>query len=382
MVKKIVIFGMTTTSQFMDNRLRDVFFQLVRIGLWNKGSLVLNTALSEADWLQIRSYAIHHTVEGLIYDSFPFLEEQQLPPQSLRLKWTVRVDQIERHNAKMNEVIAAQYTAFTKEGLRPILQKGQGVAACYEIPHHRMSGDIDWYFEEKGYAKAREILKEKQLDFQDTAGFSLFYEWQGIAIEHHKRLFHIRNPLQYRYLGQLQRKYFQHQQGLILNGTTIKTLAPELQLLQVNVHIFKHLLSFGIGLRQLCDSARLYHTVSTQVDPQALKEIYTHTGILAWTHLLHIILVKHLGLPEQSVPFPYPEKWDADWMMDEIFYSGNFGYHDERYKDGSFSPLSARPAGVHRIWSNMKRYFKYAPQEVFFYPFVQLYSKVLGIDDD
>ena len=39
MVKKIVIFGMTTISQFMDNGLRDVFFQLVRIGLWNKGLL-------------------------------------------------------------------------------------------------------------------------------------------------------------------------------------------------------------------------------------------------------------------------------------------------------------------------------------------------------
>lgn len=366
----------------MDNRLKDIFFQLLRIGLWGKDSLILDAPLTERDWSYIHSYAKNHTVEGLIYDSFVHLKDDQLPPQSLRIKWTVRVDQIERHNTKMNEVIANQYTAFTKQGLKPILQKGQGVASCYEIPQHRMSGDIDWYFEHKGYAKARDFLKEKKIKFTDTAGFSLFYEWQGIAIEHHKRLFHIRNPFQYRYLGKLEKQYRSKQQDLLLNGVAIKTLAPELQLLQVNVHIFKHLLSFGIGLRQLCDSARLYHTVAHLIDPHDLKKMYRHTGILGWTHLLHIILVKHLGLPMQSIPFPFPEKWNADWMMDEIFYSGNFGYHDERYKDGTYSPLSARPDGAQRIWSNMKRYFKYAPQEVFFYPFVQLYSKVLGIDED
>jgi hypothetical protein len=366
----------------MDNKLKDIFFQLLRIGLWGKESLIIETPLNESDWSQIQCYAKNHTVEGLIYDSFKYLKDDQLPPQALLIKWTVRVDQIERHNKKMNEVIAAQYTAFTKMGLQPILQKGQGVAYCYDIPEHRMSGDIDWYFENKGYAQARELLKEKNIAFQDTAGFSLFYDWKSITIEHHKRLFHIRNPLQYRYLRKLEKIYHKQQQDLLINGTTIKTLAPELQLLQVNVHIFKHLLSFGIGLRQLCDSARLYYTVSSQIDSGALKEIYEHTGILGWTHLLHIILVKYLGLPSQSLPFPYPDNWQADWMMDEIFYSGNFGYHDDRYKDGSFSPLSARPAGAHRIWSNMKRYFKYAPQEVFFYPFVQLYSKVLGVDED
>lgn len=366
----------------MDNRLKDIFFQLLRIGLWGKGSLILTDTLSAEDWSKLHSWSISHTVEGLIYDSFTHLKEDQLPPQSLRIKWTVRVDQIERHNSKMNEVLAAQYEGFKKVGLQPILQKGQGIAACYDIPMHRMSGDIDWYFENKGYAEARELLKEKKIPFQDTAGFSLFYDWKSITIEHHKRLFHIRNPFQYRYLSKLEKTYHKQQQDLLINSTTIKTLAPELQLLQVNVHIFKHLLSFGIGLRQLCDSARLYYTVSSQIDPTALKEIYRHTGILGWTHLLHIILVKYLGLSSQSLPFPYPDHWQADWMMDEIFYSGNFGYHDDRYKDGSFSPLSARPAGAHRIWSNMKRYFKYAPQEVFFYPFVQLYSKMIGIDED
>ncbi len=80
----------------MKDQVRDIFIQLLRIGLWGKGTLNISQTLSEKDWDKIHRYAINHTVEGIIYDSFPFLTEEQLPPYSLRLKWTVRVDKIER----------------------------------------------------------------------------------------------------------------------------------------------------------------------------------------------------------------------------------------------------------------------------------------------
>lgn len=364
----------------MKDNLRVIFFQLIRIGLWGKETFNLSEPLSDEDWIQIREYAINHTVEGLIYDTFTYLDEEHLPPKALRMKWAVRMDQIERHNKQMNDVIAAQYTAFKREGLKPLLQKGQGIAACYEIPLHRISGDIDWYFEDKGYAEAREILKNKKIAFKDTAGFSLDYDWKGIHIEHHKKLFDLGSPLKYNYLKRLQKKYKHNQKELIINDVSITLLAPELQLLQVNAHILKHLISFGIGLRQLCDSARLYYTVASQIDPNNLKKIYQDAGILGWAHLLHIILVKNLGLPKENIPFPYPEGWNADWMMDEIWYSGNFGFHDERFKNGKISPFSIRPDSTKRILKSLKKYFKYAPQEILFFPFIRAYSRLFGID--
>ncbi|MEN5380494.1 nucleotidyltransferase family protein [Sphingobacterium kitahiroshimense] len=366
----------------MDIRLRDVFFQLLRIGLWGKESLILTQPLSNEDWLQLRSYSIHHTVEGLIFDSFKYLEEDQLPPLDLRLKWTVRVDKIERHNIQMNKVIAAQYTTFTEMGLQPILQKGRGIAACYEVPLHRVSGDVDWYFEDSGYAEARKILKDKNIPFKDTAGFSLEYDWKEIHIEHHKNLFDIRSPFKKQFLRQLQEKHKNNQVELIINDVPVKLLAPELQLLQVNAHILKHLITFGIGLRQICDSARLYSSVADQIDAEALKNIYSKAGILEWAHLLHIVLEKHLGLPKERLPFPYPEEWNADWMMDEIWYSGNFGQFDKRFEGGKITVISVHPKGASRMWLNFKRYLRYAPQEVLFFPFVYSYSKFLGIDKD
>ncbi len=367
----------------MNDQLRNVFFQLLRIGLWGEGQLTSTQPISAEDWNMIRKYAINHTVEGIIYDSFAFLEEQQLPPQALRLKWAVRMDQIERHNERMNQVIAEQFIAFSALGLRPILLKGQGISSCYRIPLHRTCGDIDWYFDNDGYAQARGYLKKNQIKFRDTAGFSLDYEWKNTWIEHHKKLFDIRSPFKIKYLSKLKEDFRKQEQMLTIENSSIRLLAPELQLLQVNGHILKHLISFGIGLRQLCDSARLYHSVCDKIDKELLKQIYRKSGILKWIHLLHKVLVEYFGLTKEAIPFPYPGSLNAEWMLDEIWYSGNFGFYDERFEDGKIiNAISSLPEGPKRLWKNFNRYLRYAPQEVFFFTIVHSYSRFIGKDSD
>lgn len=366
----------------MNDRLRDIFFQLLRMGLWGEGKLILHKPMGVQDWNTIQKYAAHHTVEGIIYDSFSFLEEDQLPPQALRLKWAVRMDQIVRHNEKMDQVIAEQYSIFSSLGIHPILQKGQGVAAYYRIPKHRMSGDIDWCFEGDGYAEARSFLKEKHPDFQDTAGFSLDYHWKGIHVEHHKRTFDFRSPLKKKYLKNLLYEYQDRQQRIIISEVPVRLLAPELQLLQVNIHILKHLITYGIGLRQFCDSARMYYCLSSTIEPGALKKIYQKTGILKWIHHLHKLLVDDIGLPQEALPFPYPEQTETKWMLDEVWFSGNFGFHDSRYEGSKRTLHFARPDSPKRLWQNFKRYVRYAPQEAIAFPIIHTYSKFLGKDFD
>jgi len=366
----------------MSTELKKVFLCLLRRGLWGDDSIIVKNQLGLEEWSQIFKIAANHTVEGIIFDSFPFLDEDQLPEKPLRIKWAVRVDAIERYNTKMNTVLYAQNKILSNEGLKPILQKGQGVAQYYNNPKRRSSGDIDWYFENEGYKKARLLLKKQKQPFKDSAGFSLNYDWNGVHIEYHKKLFDIQSPFKRKFLKRLLKEYESEFDCLKIDNSSIKILPKELQLLQVNSHILKHLLSFGIGLRQLCDSAILYHRFKNDIDGKKLKFIYKQLGILKWIHHLHAVLVKHIGLPKSSLPFPYPENLDSEWMFNEIWYSGNFGFHDNRYKDGKITAISAQPDGLRRLWLNFKLYFKYAPQEALFYPMIQTFSRFLGKDKD
>lgn len=352
----------------MKDSLRDVFFQLLRMGLWRTGELSLDKPLSDEDWSVLYRYAQNHTVEGILFDAFPLMTEEQLPSRALRMKWTVRVDQIERRNTQMGQVAAAQFADFTRIGAKPILLKGLGVAHYYPNPLHRISGDIDWYFEEDGYDKVLSRLWEKNIDVHSAFGLSLGYDWQYIHIEHHRRLFDIRSLFKISYLKNLEDAYRTKQQTVLIGDQPITLLAPELQILQVNIHILKHLLSFGIGLRQVCDAAILYHAYRDKIDTVALRAMYKKAGILNWVHVLHAILVKYLGMPEEDLPFPYPGNLKIDWMMDEVWYAGNFGFYDKRYAEGKVSFVSVHPDGARRLWRSMRLYYKYAPQEVVFFP--------------
>ena len=358
------------------NKLRDIFFQLLRMGLWGQGSLHLPEPLSAKDWNTLYEWAKTQTVEGIIFDAFALLLEDQLPPLPLRMKWAVRTDQIERLNQQMSQTIAEQYTYFTAQGLQPLLLKGQGVASCYPQPGHRNAGDVDWYFSKAEYEQAYQSVLRKGIAVSAPLNFTLSYDWNQIPIEHQAKIFDLRSLFKLDYLNKLQADYQDRRQIVKLGGVAVPILAPEMQILQVNIHILKHLLSFGIGLRQINDAAILYHAYKDQIDAKALQRIYKKLGILPWIHLLHHLLVKHIGLAKEELPFPYPEKLNADWMFEEIWQSGNFGFHDERFMHGKVGFGSKQPEGAKRIMRNLKLYYKYAPQEVVFFPLRRITARV------
>ena len=363
----------------VDREIQKALLSLLRLGLWGKKDMETMFPLSDGQWSQLYQYAQRHTIEGVIFDSFQRLPSNLLPPRSLLLKWTVRIDQIERRNQQMNVCIREQLSLFHAHEVYPVLLKGQGLAACYDIPNHRVCGDVDWYFETKSdYIKVNEILRQRGVTISPTPGFSSEYLWGDVVVEHHKRMFDIHNPLNFSYLDRLQKRFYTQKLQLEFQGNTLLLPAPILMMLQVNVHILKHLLSFGVGIRQLCDASKVYHAFQSNVDGRELKQIYQKLGILKWIHLLHAVLVKNIGLPVASLPFELPETVDADWMMDEIWMAGNFGFFDSRFEGAIEKPSAQRNQASQRVWTNITRYLKYAPMEALSFPLVQFYSKFAG----
>lgn len=360
-----------------DNKIYTALLSLLRSGLWGEIENNKSLPLSDEQWGQLYNCARQHTIEGIVFDGLQRLPFDMLPPRELMLKWTVKIDQIERRNRQMNICIEEELNFFNDQGIYPVLLKGQGVASCYDIPEHRVCGDVDWYFEQKKeYQKANRMLKQKGVSISGTAGFSTEYAWRGILTEHHTRMFDIHNPFCFTYLDRLQKQFYNERLKREFQGHTLLLPAPILMILQVNVHILKHLLSFGVGLRQLCDSARVYHTFRMNINGQELKQIYQTLGILKWIDLLHTVLVKFIGLPLTSLPFELPEVSDADWMMDEILMSGNFGFFHPRFEGQTGNTGVVRSHVTRRVWSNMRRYFKFAPMEAVSFPLVQFYSKL------
>lgn len=361
----------------LEDKVIQAFFALLRAGLWRRPVFCATTCfpLSWQEWDSLRQMAICQTVEGIIFDGIEQLEPGYAPPHDLLIKWLVRTEKIEQRNKWMDGILAEQARFLDREEVQPILLKGQGLASYYENPARRVCGDIDWYFGAiQDYTKANSAVMARGVELHYTAGYSASYGWRGGEVEHHRRLFDIHNPFLCRYLKGLEQKEAANLVHMEVHGSQVLLLAPLLNVIQVSAHILKHLLSFGIGLRQLCDVARLYYRCQDELDGQYLQHIYGKLGISKWVELLHVVLVRHLGLQKEFLPYRSAMELSPEWMVEEILQAGNFGFHDSRYQQQGISN-DKREQATRRVWGNLRKYIRYAPMEAACFPVMHLYSR-------
>ncbi|WP_118195429.1 nucleotidyltransferase domain-containing protein [Albibacterium indicum] len=357
----------------MNTKVTHAFFTLLRSGLWDTPiDRVDCFPLDDKGWDDLYDLAIKQTVEALVFDGVQRLDSGLLPKKALLVKWLVRVEKIAQRNTWMDRLVAEQARFLKEVGLDPMLVKGQGLAVCYVRPERRLCGDIDWYFGSRvAYRRANELIGSKGIEVNSTAGFSCSYKWNGCEVEHHQRLFDLYNPFCQAALRRMEEFEKAECMRVVIGDTEALVPSPMMQCVQVSTHILKHLLSFGVGLRQLCDVARLYFTYHDEVDGLALKRIYRKVYIEKWVHLLHELLVRYIGLPTVYLPFESKEHVSADWVMTDILEGGNFGFHNEDSSSGSGRDRK-------KLWWNAKRYFRYAPMEVLSFPLVHFYSRLIS----
>jgi hypothetical protein len=360
----------------MDNNIEKAFFYLLKMGLWPKEKHNDKFyPLSEEEWGILYKRANEQTVEAIIYDGILLLSPENLPPRLLQIKWSVQVDRIERSNQLTNKLIAEQYIFFAAHGLRPVLLKGQGVAATYANPLHRVCGDIDWYFEsKKELALAHFRLKERGIP--RLGARSGVYLWKGIEMDLHDRLFDLYNPFSKKILERMRADF--PDTTLMIDGNQIPILAPDVQLLQVTAHILKHSLAFGIGLRQFCDLASLYSKYAVELNIKRLEYTYGRLGLTRWIAQVHQLLVSNIGLSKNDLPFSIDEAASSLAILDEVWGSGNFGYYDVSNAQNIAGKYIIRKNRTHTMMRRFLKYFPYVPKEAFWFPLMHFFDRIKG----
>lgn len=318
--------------------------------------------LENGEWDEVFRMSGRQTVTGIVFDGICRLPDDLLPSDKVFAKWVAAATAMENRNARMNSALKDLVKIFVDNGLHPVLQKGQGIAELYPDPSHRECGDIDLYFPSdrslslsKGHSfevtidcpfgklrgRADEIVRSKGLDVSRMPDGSLSYEWQGVEVEHHPMFVDLSGPFQKGWVRTL----------LDDPGTRPSSLAdglmvpsPELNALMLNVHILKHAMGKGVGLRQMCDLAMVYHRISESGGKQEMGErifcLYRRAWIQKWSRLLHSFLVEVIGLPEDELP--YPEMIvPVGPLLRIVEDGGNFGQHRSRRFGKDHSRLSS-----------------------------------------
>lgn len=354
----------------LNNNVINALFSLLRSAIWERPIENLNHfPLKETEWKTLFDISIEQTIDGIIYDGVQNLPPELFPPREIMLTWVVRINKIEESNKQMNFCIQEQVSFFKNLRVEAILLKGQAIASYYPNPLHRLCGDIDWYFPRSKHSKqVANQLRSKGIKVKNQTSNCISYHWRNCPVEQHSNLFDIHYPFARRTLNKKVNQQLLTEKFPLAENGTYTLLPPNLNILHVNIHILKHLLAFGIGLRQICDLAILYHRLHLQYDKEDLYNTYKKVDILAWTQVLHDLLVRYIDLPTEVLPFPLERNTNSDWLMEEILIMGNFGNYDNRHSTIKANQTVKRKNYIKRYKYNLKKYFPLAPKEVISYP--------------
>jgi hypothetical protein len=95
-------------------------------------------------------------------------------------------------------------------------------------------------------------------------------------------------------------------------------------------HMYKHLFSEGIGLRQLMDYYFLLKQGFTETEREKDAATIKHLGMHKFATAVMYVLQKVLGLQDELC-IVKPNEKAGEFLLSEILIAGNFGGNDTRY---------------------------------------------------
>lgn len=214
---------------------REAFLFFLRRGLSGKPYTGrVGFPLTRDAWQELFEMARVQAVTGLFVDGVACTSLR--PDRDLWEQWVAHLFYIEQMNERIAKRGEEWVSRLAEAGIRAAVFKGSSVAAWYPNPLHRSFGDIDIVVEED-WGKVEELLRAEKVTYQNERGDLIVHEAGLTAVELHPRREYLYNPVTDARL-----------QALLKGG-----ISNELYLVCLIVHLRRHFLTYGIGLKQVCD---------------------------------------------------------------------------------------------------------------------------------
>ena len=352
----------------------DVFFELLRAGVWGRNALI---PCAPASWLEVIEIAKKQSVAGVISDGLQTLPKELLPGKEEILGLFGITYSIEVWNKQVNMAVAQLVRYLNGHGVCSRLMKGQGCALLYPNPFHRQSGDLDLFVGCKQYERAKELIKAKGIAIEKEGPYDAHFMWGNVMVEMHWLEAKLYYPSNNKAFQQICRKEeWKNPTATEIGGQHVEMFNHTFNAFYVFVHMYHHFLQVGVGMRQVCDWMLLLKRNESEVDWDCLHEYVMNIRAERAWKAFYGLAVECVGLQLVGVPKWMREcnKADIHLVMQDILKVGNFGKYGASMQKRTFGKgvlvnMGSFAALVRRLF----RVSKFGYQEVLFYPLWRLF---------
>lgn len=349
---------------------------LVRMALWKRPE---SLPTHKPDWSEVLALAQKQTLLGLVAEAVPMLPDYLLPDPQSQKKLHAMAIRIAKTNSLLNRKVAEIKARMDSYGIHTVLLKGQGVALNYPNPISRQCGDIDIYVGKSNFNRALSFLSPlSDSDYKYLKHFNI--KEDGVDIEVHRiaeQLPGTKHDLLFQQwtVNCLEEKLPRNEE---IGGISVNLPPVDFDSIYIMNHIWRHFMTGGIGLRQLCDWTMFLHRLHTDIDSNTLNSNLKNFGLTRAWHILSALVVQHLGLPKEECPLyngQYENK--SDRVLDIVWHDGNFGHHSYPTQISDSTNIYKSKFNTYKkITSRIIRIFSISPIDVLY---SWLYFSIRGI---
>lgn len=324
-----------------------IFFDFLRFCIGSAKEMP--GSLKEVDWKELYAIAKKQALLGVLFHGIRRLPKELAPEQKLLMQWMVMAEQIRKQNIRLFLDSVTVCQNFENEGFANCILKGQGNALLYPDPYMRTPGDIDIYLS----GGRKKIMKyvDRVCPNQVMRYHHVDFPVMKTAIEVHFTPSYMFCPIHNRRM----QKWFEEVMGEQCNHRVslpdgygeIHVPQASFNVIYILSHLYRHIFTEGIGLRQLLDYYLVlvkWHTDLTNLtdsnkslpqmtqintDLDALRHKLKYLGLWKFAQAVMYVLHEVFGLSEDRMIAPMDER-EGRFLLDEIMRGGNFGQYDDR----------------------------------------------------
>ena len=324
-----------------------IFFDFLRFCIGSAKEIP--GSLKEVDWKELYAIAKKQALLGVLFYGIQRLPKELAPEQKLLMQWMVMAEMIRKQNIRLFQDSVKICQNFENEGFANCILKGQGNALLYPDPYMRTSGDIDIYLS----GGRRKIMKyvDQVCPNQVMRYHHVDFPVMKTAIEVHftpsYMFFPIHNSRMQKWFKEVMGEQCNHRVSLPDGYGEIHVPQVSFNVIYILSHLYRHVFTEGIGLRQLLDYYFVlvkWHTDLTNLtdsnkslpqmtqintDLDTLRHELKYLGLWKFAGAMMYVLHEALGLPEAKMIAPIDVN-EGRFLLAEIMQGGNFGQYDTR----------------------------------------------------
>ena len=374
-----------------------IFFDFLRFSIGSAKEIP--DTLKDADWKELYRIAQKQALLGVLFYGIRRLPKELAPEQNLLMQWMAMAEMIRKQNIKLFQDSVKVCQNFENEGFANCILKGQGNALLYPDPYMRTPGDIDIYLS----GGRKKIMKyvDRVCPNQVMRYHHVDFPVMKTAIEVHFTPSYMFCPIHNRrmqkWFEEVMGEQCKHRASLPDGYGEIHVPQVSFNVIYILSHLYRHIFTEGIGLRQLLDYYFVlvkWHTDLTNLtdsnkslpqmtqintDVDALRHELKYLGLWKFAGAVMYVLHEVFGLSEDRMIAPMDEK-EGRFLLNEIMRGGNFGQYDDRM--GS----KVGESKIHRYFRmNLRnlRFVKHYPTEALSEPLFRtwfaVWKKIHGI---